>query len=63
MSTWTKQRVLGAVPLALVIVGCTAGSQLAVERASREYDCPESKLEATWLSSGPNNYEIYKVEG
>ena len=44
------------------LVGCVSSQQLAVERASREYDCPENELEATWLSSSRIG-EVYKVEG
>lgn len=41
--------------------GCTSGAELARQRASREYDCVISENRVRWISSGPDGYEIYKV--
>lgn len=60
-------KTLGMGSFAAVILatatGCVSGAQLAVQRASREYDCPESEFEATWLSYAEEGNSIYKVEG
>ena len=45
-----------------VCSGCTSGAQLARERAMREYDCVISEDRVRWVSSGPNDYEIYRVD-
>lgn len=48
----------------LTFGGCEAtltGADLARARASREYECPKKKIHVKWLSTGPNQYEIYKV--
>lgn len=44
-----------------ICAGCTSGAQLARERAMREYDCVISEDRVRWVSSGPDGYEIYRV--
>ena len=54
---------------ALVLVGigfgtssCVEGHELARDRASREYDCPRSRLRVKWISSSRIG-EVYRVDG
>ncbi|HVU02875.1 MAG TPA: hypothetical protein VHE30_14040 [Polyangiaceae bacterium] len=50
------------VAAALATVACAEGSELAMDRASREFDCPRSKLRVRWLSYSKTGY-VYRAEG
>ena len=52
-----------ALPAFVLSLGaCVSGADLARDRASREFDCPKSKLNVRWLSSSQVG-EIYRVRG
>ena len=46
----------------IIVVGCVEAHELALDRASREFDCPRNKLRVKWLSSSQLG-EIYRVDG
>lgn len=49
------------VCLVILCTGCVSGAELARERAMREYDCVISEDRVRWISQGPRNYDIYRV--
>jgi hypothetical protein len=48
--------------LCVELSGCAEGSQLAIARASKEYDCPQSELRVKWVGTSQLG-EVYRVNG
>lgn len=60
----TRPLLIVALACATLLTGCISSEQLAVERASVEFDCPKSKIKATYLNTISKNYDgffIYRV--
>jgi hypothetical protein len=58
----TIVRTALAASLGFVLSGCAEGHDLALDRASREYDCPRNKMRVKWLGSSRIG-EVYRVDG
>ena len=56
------RNAIGGLVLVLSTCGCasTSGSELARDRASREFACEKERIRVGWLSSTPRG-EAYKV--
>ena len=57
----SKTQAAWIAALCLLTSACTHSRELAIERASREYDCPAGKIKAKFLSE-LNGYKIYQVK-
>ncbi len=55
--------ILALLLAALLACATTSATDLAKDRAMAEFDCPRRQLRVKFLSYGPGDYDIYKVEG
>jgi hypothetical protein len=55
------RRHVAAISIAVLLCSCGSAIEAARLRASREYDCPVSKVKARWIGSGLGNTLVIKV--